>query len=228
MCQELHSKISLQIHANVMNKNDSLAKQNRQYFSDKGILALNFLSSPGSGKTSLLERTFIDTADYISSAVIVGDLATNNDSQRLQKTGVQSLQILTGNLCHLEAGLVKRALQSLNLEDLDLLAIENVGNLVCPSTFDLGESLRILLLSVTEGEDKPLKYPESFKSANLIILSKIDLVEATGCNKSLALFNIKQVAPQAEILEISSRTGQGMNQWYEFLVKSICQLNAYI
>jgi len=178
---------------------------------------LNLLSSPGSGKTSFIERTLREQSSEYKAAVIVGDLATDNDAQRLRQTGAQAVQITTGTICHLEADMVAQAARQLDFTDLELLMIENVGNLVCPADYDLGENLRVVLLSVTEGEDKPLKYPGMFKSAQVIIVNKVDIAEAVGFDSPRTLATLRQVAPQAQIFEVSARTGAGMDLWYKYL-----------
>lgn len=202
----------------VLAKNDRLAERNRGYFLAKNLLVLNVLSSPGAGKTALLERTLTDLGDRLPAGVIVGDLATDNDAQRLRRSGAPVTQITTGTLCHLEADLVLAAAQHLPLDSLDLLVIENVGNLVCPAAYDLGEHLRIVLLSTTEGEDKPLKYPTVFKSADVVILTKIDIAEVVGFDRSQAVSNIQRLAPQAKLFELSARSGAGLEAWYQFLL----------
>lgn len=222
---------TIAVHEALLSKNDRLAGQNRGYFQAKGLLVLNLLSSPGSGKTALIERTVSDLGDRLVTphprsmqiGVIVGDLATNHDAQRLRNAGAPAIQITTGNACHLEAEMVARAMQQLDLDQLDILVIENVGNLVCPAAYDLGEDLRVALLSVTEGEDKPLKYPTLFKSADVVLLTKMDIAEAVGFNRELAIANIQRMAPQATLLEVSSRTGLGMEHWYAYLTKAVRQ-----
>lgn len=205
------------IEQSVLGKNDRLAAQNRDYFHHCGVVALNLLSSPGSGKTTLLEKTLEYFENQLKIGVIVGDLATDNDAQRLRKTSAPIVQITTGNLCHLEANMVLQAAQGLHPEVLDILVVENVGNLVCPAAYDLGEQARVVLLSVTEGEDKPLKYPETFKSADVVLLTKVDLAEVVGFDRAQALDCIRRVAPQATVLEISARSGEGMADWYRYL-----------
>lgn len=201
----------------VLAKNDRLAERNRGYFMAKNLLVLNLLSSPGSGKTAFLERMVQDMGGRIPTGIIVGDLETDNDAIRLSNSGASAVQITTGTVCHLESDMVLKAAQHLNLDALDLLVIENVGNLVCPAAYDLGEDLRVVLLSVTEGEDKPLKYPTMFKSAQVVIISKIDIAEAVEFDREKALLNIKKMAPQAAVFEVSSRKGQGMAEWYGYL-----------
>lgn len=208
---------TVELRQSVLGANDRLAEQNRGYFRALKVRAINILSSPGSGKTTLLERTLADLSSEIPMAVIVGDLATENDAERLRLHCQKVVQITTGTLCHLDAGMVAAAAEAIDPAGIDLLFIENVGNLVCPSAFDLGEEARVILFSVTEGEDKPLKYPPIFKSADLILITKIDLAEATGFNRAAALENIGRIAPRARIMEISARTGAGITEWYSFL-----------
>lgn len=208
---------TISIAQSILSQNDRWAERNRGYFMAKGLSVLNVLSSPGAGKTALLERTMTELRDRLKSAIIVGDLATDNDAKRLQRSGAEVIQITTGTVCHLEAEMISRALQQMHLDGVKLLAIENVGNLVCPAAYDLGEHLRVVLFSVTEGEDKPLKYPVMFKTADIVLISKIDLAEAVEFNRELALQNIRQIAPQAKILEVSAKTGEGMENWCELL-----------
>ncbi len=213
-----HPHRVLQLNSAIMGGNDRVAEQNRGAFKALGLLALNVLSSPGSGKTTLLTKTLNELKGRLRTGVIVGDLATDNDAARLRTTGAPVLQIATGTLCHLEAGMVAEALKKLELRQLDLVIIENVGNLVCPASFDLGESLRVVLHSVTEGEDKPLKYPPMFHSADVVIVTKTDMAVAAGFDRELALTNIRKTAPHARILELSAKTGDGIKAWCDLLV----------
>lgn len=216
----------IQVQEAILAKNDHLAHHLREKLHHQGILTLNFLSSPGSGKTSLIERTLTDLVDRFAMAVVVGDLETDNDAQRLRGKGGSVVQITTGSVCHLEANMVASALTEINLDDVQLLFIENVGNLVCPAAYDLGEDLRVGLLSATEGEDKPLKYPTLFKTADVVVLNKMDIAEAVGFNRDLAVENIQKIAPQAKILELSARSGMGLEHWYfqlEQWYDRICQ-----
>jgi hydrogenase nickel incorporation protein HypB len=212
---------SLTINQSILSKNDRLAERNRGYFLAKGLLVINILSSPGSGKTAFIERILTDLKDRLKTGVIVGDLETDNDARRLRNSGAPVVQITTGGVCHLEADMVLQASQQINLDSLNILIIENVGNLVCPAAYDLGEDLRIVLLSVTEGEDKPLKYPTMFKSADVVIVNKIDIAEAVGFDREQALTNIQKIAPEATIFEVSARTGVGMEAWYGYLEQSL-------
>jgi hydrogenase nickel incorporation protein HypB len=201
----------------ILGKNDELAAQNRQRFREHGLCVVNVLSAPGSGKTTLLERTLTELAPDVRGAVIVGDLATDNDARRLSRSGAPVVQLTTGTVCHLEAEMVARAAAEIDLAEIDLLFIENVGNLVCPAAFDLGEDLRVVLTSVTEGEDKPLKYPTLFKTADVVVITKIELAEVAGFDRRAVLENIRQIAPRAEVLELSARTGAGLAGWFEAL-----------
>ncbi len=213
------SRRTLEIRQAILEKNERLAERNRGFFLGRGLLVLNVLSSPGSGKTTLLGETLRALNTRFKGGVIAGDLATDNDARRLRESGAPVVQITTGTLCHLEAEMIGRALHEMDLTGLKWLAIENVGNLVCPAAYDLGETLRVVLLSVTEGEDKPLKYPPMFQSADVVLITKIDLAGPCGFNREAALANIRSLAPQAKVLEVSSKTGQGMEGWFDFLMK---------
>ncbi|NJN75505.1 MAG: hydrogenase nickel incorporation protein HypB [Synechococcaceae cyanobacterium RL_1_2] len=213
----LHHSHEISVGQAILAKNNHLADHNRQYFRELGLLVINVLSSPGSGKTTLIQHTINELKGSLQAGVVVGDLATDNDAQRLLSTGAPVHQISTGTVCHLEADMVKKAADRLPLKQLDLLIIENVGNLVCPAAYDLGEDLRIVLLSVTEGEDKPLKYPTMFKSADVVILTKMDLAEAVEFDRNTAIANIKKVVPTASILELSARKQMAMEPWLNYL-----------
>lgn len=212
-----HGTRTLELNRSLLEKNDRLAEQNRGFFRARGLLVLNVLSSPGSGKTTLIRETCARLQGRLRAGVIVGDLATDNDATRLRETGVPAVQINTGAICHLDAEMVARALERLGDAPLDLLIIENVGNLVCPADFDLGEHLRVVLLSTTEGEDKPLKYPPLFHSAHVAIVTKTDLAAAAGFDRERALASLRRVSHHAEIFELSARTGDGLAAWVEFL-----------
>jgi hydrogenase nickel incorporation protein HypB len=216
----------LEVRQAILEKNDRLAERNRGFFHAHGLLVLNVLSSPGSGKTTFIRETIRSLGKRLKTGVIVGDLATDNDAQRLRESGAPVVQITTGTVCHLEAEMVARAVKELNLKGLDLLIIENVGNLVCPASYDLGEDLRVVLLSVTEGEDKPLKYPPAFQSANVAVISKVDLAAACDYNRVTTLANLRQLTPKARVFETSAKTGQGMDAWCEFLLKQHKALKA--
>ncbi|MBI2516932.1 MAG: hydrogenase nickel incorporation protein HypB [Opitutae bacterium] len=201
----------------LLEKNDILAERNRGYFLGRGLAALNLVSSPGAGKTTLLERTLDEFGRQTRCAVLVGDLETDNDGRRLSRPHAPVAQITTGTVCHLDAAMIARAAESIDLDGVRVLFIENVGNLVCPASFDLGEQVRVVLLSTTEGEDKPLKYPPIFKSAHLVLLTKVDVADALGFKRDVAVENIRRIAPQARIIQLSSRSGEGLPEWYDFL-----------
>ena len=205
----------ISVSRNLLAKNAEVAGRNRELFRRLGVFVANVLSSPGSGKTTLLQATLARLR--AKAAVVVGDLATDNDARRLYGTGAPVVQITTGNLCHLEADMVSRACAEIELAGVRLLFIENVGNLVCPASYDLGEDIRVVLMAVTEGEDKPLKYPKMFKTADVVVLSKTDLSGPAGFERSAALENLRQVAPRAKVFELSARTGEGMPAWCAFL-----------
>jgi len=209
----------LEVRQAILEKNDRLAERNRGFFHARGLLVLNVLSSPGSGKTTFIRETVRLLGKRLKTGVIVGDLATDNDAERLRESGAPVVQITTGTVCHLEAEMVANALKQLDLNGLDLLIIENVGNLVCPASYDLGEDLRVVLLSVTEGEDKPLKYPPMFQSAGVVVVSKLDLATACDYNREAALANLRRLAPKAPVFELSAKTGQGMDVWCKFLIE---------
>jgi hydrogenase nickel incorporation protein HypB len=210
---------TLNLNRSLLEKNDRLAERNRGFFRAKKLLVLNVVSSPGSGKTTFIRETAAKLAGKLRVGVVVGDLATDNDAAKLRTAGIPVVQITTGTVCHLDADMVSKAAAQLDLEKLDVLVIENVGNLVCPADYDLGEDLRVVLLSVTEGEDKPLKYPPMFHSANVAIVTKNDMATAAGFNRDLALANLKRVSHHAIIFELSAKTGDGMKAWLDFLVE---------
>lgn len=209
----------LEIRQGVLSKNDQLAQGLRQRFRAAGVLALNLVSSPGTGKTALLERTLREMSADHRVAALVGDLATENDANRLARSGAPVRQIVTEGMCHLEAEMIESHLAGWDVADLDFLFIENVGNLVCPSSYDLGEDLRVVLLSVTEGEDKPLKYPPMFNSADVALITKIDLADAVEFDRAAAYANLRAVRPDVTILETSAKTGAGMAEWIDYLVQ---------
>jgi hydrogenase nickel incorporation protein HypB len=211
----------LEVNRNLLIKNDEQARRNRSLFKSRGVLAVNVLASPGAGKTALLERTLADLCGRHPAAVVVGDLATDHDGRRLRRSGAAVVQLTTGTVCHLEAEMVARAVEQLPLDGLRLLFIENVGNLVCPAGYDLGEGLRVVLLSVTEGEDKPLKYPKIFKSADAVVVTKTDLAGPAGFDAAAARGAIESVAPQAEVFWLSARTGEGLGPWYAYLERRL-------
>jgi hydrogenase nickel incorporation protein HypB len=215
----------LEVRKNVLNKNDELARELRKDFETAGVFALNLVSSPGTGKTLLLEKTLSCLCRRgFRVAALVGDLETENDANRLAKSGVPVRQIKTDGRCHLEAEMVRKHLAGWHLNELDFLFIENVGNLVCPASYDLGEALRVALLSVTEGEDKPLKYPTMFNSADAAVITKMDLAEACEYDRATALHNIREIRPGIEIIELSAKRGPGMDNWLNFLERKKAEL----
>jgi len=216
--EEGEGRRTVEVREAILAKNDRLAERNRGFFQARGLLTLNVLSSPGSGKTTFLRETVRALGPKLKAGIIVGDLATDNDAQRLRESGAPVVQIMTGTVCHLEAEMVARAVRQLDLTGLELLIIENVGNLVCPASYDLGEDLRVVLLSVAEGEDKPLKYPPMFQAADVVVISKTDLAHACAFDRQSVMANLRRVAPKAPIFEVSAKTGEGMDAWREFLV----------
>ena len=219
-----HEPRLVQIERDILQKNSSYAAANRRYFTEHGILVVNLLSSPGAGKTTLLIKTIEQLKDKIPIAVIEGDQQTNRDAERIRTTGVPAIQINTGAGCHLDAHLVGHALKNLNLADDSLLFIENVGNLICPAGFDLGEQQRIVILSVTEGEDKPLKYPNAFHSAQLMLLNKIDLLPYLQFDVEQCCAFAQRVNPHLEIIHTSAVSGVGIDIWSDWLIQKMDQV----
>ncbi len=207
----------VEVRRNILKRNDEAARALRRRFEEAGVFVVSLVSSPGSGKTAFLEQTLTRLAANYRVGALVGDLATENDAQRLMRSGAPIKQILTGTMCHLEAEMVDNALDGWDLNELDFLFVENVGNLVCPSSYDLGEHLRLVLLSVTEGEDKPLKYPTIFNSADVAVITKIDLADAVEFNWAAAARNIETVRPGMEVLCVSAKKSTGMDNWLEFV-----------
>lgn len=210
----------VQIEQDILAKNDQYAAANREFFNRHGILVLNLVSSPGSGKTTLLTETIASAKELFNIAVIEGDQQTAHDADRIRATGVEALQINTGKGCHLDAHMVGHALENLKLEPQSVLFIENVGNLVCPAGFDLGEAHKVAILSVTEGEDKPLKYPDMFHAADLMILNKIDLLPYVDFDVTQCIQYAKRVNPRIKVLQLSAKTGAGMDGWIQWLKAS--------
>lgn len=214
----------VQIEEDILSKNNSYAAQNRGYFALKNILALNLVSSPGSGKTTLLTETLRQLPAHVSCAVIEGDQETMNDAERIRETGVQAIQINTGKGCHLDAHMVGHALEKLKFEEQGLLFIENVGNLVCPASFDLGEAHKVAILSVTEGEDKPIKYPDMFYAADVLLLNKVDLLPHLQFDVDKCIEYARQVNPTIDIILCSATSGEGMAEWLQWLETKRCQM----
>ncbi len=213
----MDQKNIVQVEMDILSKNNGCAAENRSFFSKKGILALNLVSSPGSGKTSILETSLTVLKDKISLKVIEGDQQTTQDADRINKTGVQALQVNTGKGCHLDAHMIGHTFDALNIEEDSLLFIENVGNLVCPAAFDLGEYCKVVILSVTEGEDKPLKYPDMFAASDLMLLNKVDLLPHLNFDVEKCINFARQVNPKIQILQTSATSGEGMDKWYSWL-----------
>ena len=209
----------MDVHVPVLDANDRLAERNRGFFAAKNLLVINVFSSPGAGKTSLLQKTAEMLRGRVRMGVIVGDLATDNDAERLSRADIPVVQITTGTMCHLDARMIAEAMKKMPLDDLDVLIIENVGNLVCPASYDLGEGVRVVLLSVTEGEDKPLKYPPMFHSADVALVTKSDLADAVDFNRDAALAALNKGSHHAHVIEVSSKTGEGMEAWCEEIVE---------
>ena len=208
---------TIELEHKILAKNDLIAAQNRDWLKNRHIVALNLVSSPGAGKTTLLTRTIADLQDQMAIAVIEGDQETAKDAERIKATGCPVVQVNTGTGCHLEANMVQQGLQSLNPPDHSLLMIENVGNLVCPALFDLGEQAKVVILSVTEGEDKPVKYPHMFKASQVMILTKVDLLPYVNFDVDRCIAYARQVNPAIQIFQISATSGEGLPQWYEWL-----------
>jgi hydrogenase nickel incorporation protein HypB len=213
-----HTHVNVvEVETRILARNDAMAEKNRAWFAGREILALNLVSSPGAGKTTLLEQTIRDLAGKPPLHVIEGDQATANDGERIQKAGASVVQVNTGTGCHLDAEMVGRALSALKPAPGAVVLIENVGNLVCPALFDLGERAKVVIFSVTDGEDKPLKYPHMFRAASLVILNKIDLLPHLDFSLEEAIENVRKVNPEATILQISARTGERTGDWYDWL-----------
>jgi hydrogenase nickel incorporation protein HypB len=201
----------------VLSKNDELAAEVRQRLASRGIFALNLISGPGAGKTSLVEKTAAFARNRLKVAAMSGDQATDNDAERIRSAGIPALQITTGSECHLNAGRILDLLDAPELDDIRLLIIENVGNLICPAAYDLGEAAKVAVLSVAEGDDKPLKYPALFQRAELLVINKVDLLELTNFRLERAIANARQVAPHLDVLPLSCRTGEGLESWYRWI-----------
>jgi hydrogenase nickel incorporation protein HypB len=217
---------TIELEAAVLGKNQALAERNRGWLAGRGVLALNLMSSPGAGKTTLLERSIRDLQGQVAISVVEGDQATVNDAERIRATGAAAVQVNTGTGCHLEADMLARALDLLQPGTGSLLVIENVGNLVCPALFDLGEKARVVVFSVTEGEDKPLKYPHMFSTADVLLLSKIDLLPHLRVNLQQMMDNALAVNPRLRIFPVSAYTGEGLDVWYDWLAGELATMAA--
>lgn len=208
----------LEVRTQILKKNDTIARSLRDRFQSAGVYVVSLVSSPGSGKTTFLRETLKRLQSEYRVAALVGDLATENDAKRLAESGAPVRQIVTGTVCHLEADMVETALGDWNLDELDFLFIENVGNLVCPSSYDLGEDFRLVLFSTTEGEDKPLKYPTICNTADVAVITKLDLATACECDLDQLHANCREVRPGIEIIDVSAKTGDGIDAWLSMLV----------
>lgn len=207
----------VEVRTRILKRNDELARSLRSRFAQHGVLVVDLVSGPGAGKTELLTVTLKHLLPRLRVAAIVGDLATENDADRLATSGAPTRQIITGSVCHLEADMVERAIAGWNLDEIDVLFIENVGNLVCPASYDLGEDLRVLLFAVTEGEDKPLKYPTLINTCDLVLITKVDLAVAVGFDATLAYANIQSARPGVQMITLSARSGENFEKWVQYL-----------
>ena len=217
--------MEIKVMKNILGENDRIAAENRKFFGEKKIFVLNLMGSPGSGKTSLLEKTLEKLSGKIKIAVIEGDLFTAKDAQRIENIGVQVVQINTSGGCHLDAQMVKRAAESLNLDEINLLIVENVGNLVCPAEFDVGENFKAVVLSITEGDDKPLKYPLIFKESAITLLNKIDLLPFTNFNLESAREDLMTLHPNLKIIETSCTKNIGVDEFCAWLLEKVGEVN---
>ena len=213
--------MEVKVMKNILGENDKIAEENRTFFGEKKILVVNLMGSPGSGKTSLLEKTLEKLSGKIKIAVIEGDLFTAKDAERIERQGVQVVQINTSGGCHLDAQMIKRAAESLNLDEINLLIVENVGNLVCPAEFDVGENLKAVVLSITEGDDKPMKYPLIFKESAITLLNKIDLLPFTNFNLESAREDLTTLHPNLKIIETSCTKDSGIDAWCDWLMEKV-------
>jgi hydrogenase nickel incorporation protein HypB len=215
------SDVSVTVVRNILEAQEKIARINRALFDSKGVFVINLMSSPGAGKTSLLERTIAALKDYFRIVVIEGDIQSQEDALRIKRLGVDAVQINTGGACHLDANMIQSALEQVSLDGCNLLIVENVGNLVCPAEFELGEHKKVMILSVTEGDDKPLKYPLMFQKSSVLIINKIDLLPYVTCDVDKIKRVVRELNPQIEIFEVSCKTGEGIDQWLEWLKNQI-------
>ena len=216
-CSADHQTKVVEVSARILEANDRQAEENRKHFNSHGVLAINMMSSPGAGKTTLIERTVEILGDEFSIGVIEGDLETSRDADRIRARGVPAHQITTGQACHLDAFMVHEGIHHLDLEDLDIIFIENVGNLVCPASYDVGAHINVILLSTTEGDDKPEKYPPAFRSADLLVITKTDLIPYVDFDLERAVRSARAVNPSLEVIKLSSKTGEGLEEWAGFI-----------
>ncbi len=218
---------TIELKKKVLSENDALAAELRKTLKEKGIFGLNFVSSPGSGKTSLLERTLRELKDELNITLVAGDVQTENDANRLIAAGGEQVKpLVTGGSCHLDARMIHRLLPEINLDNTDLFIVENVGNLVCPSGYDLGEDMKVVLISVTEGDDKPLKYPSMFRRSSVMVINKIDMLELCDFSMERVRENALRINGDLKIFETSCRTGEGLEEWYAWLKEQVKQKKA--
>lgn len=216
--------MELTVERHILEANDRIAERNHQLFNDKGLFVINLMSSPGAGKTSLLEKTIEALKPRINMGVIEGDIQSARDAERVAKKGIQAVQIETDGACHLDGAMISEALQPFDLNNLDLMVVENVGNLVCPAEFNLGEHCKVMILSVAEGDDKPMKYPLMFQLSKVLLINKIDLLPYIDCSVDKIKNEARQLNPDITIFEISCRTGDGLEPWYDWLLDNIRQI----
>lgn len=219
-------KKQIAVRANILDENDNVAKEINAALTLKGVLALNIMGSPGCGKTSILEKTIEALNKELRLAVVEGDLYTDKDARRIAKYGVPAIQINTDGGCHLNAGMVKEALAELDIDNLDIVIVENVGNLVCPAEFNIGEHAKVVVLSITEGEDKPQKYPLAFRAAQAAVINKVDLIPYTDFDSKVAANDILSINPDIMLIPMSCRTGEGFDLWLEWLKSSLAKLRS--
>ena len=215
--------MKISVVKNILEANQRIAEENRQRFSERKLLVINLMSSPGAGKTSLLEKTILALNEEFRIGVVEGDIQSTYDAERISRTGAPAVQINTGGACHLDSNMVQEALKSLDLDELNLLFIENVGNLVCPAEFNLGEDFKAMILSVAEGDDKPLKYPLMFHESKVLLINKIDLLPFCECNPDLIEERARKINPSLSIFRVSCRTGEGLDRWTDWLKEQLRQ-----
>ncbi|MCL5935628.1 MAG: hydrogenase nickel incorporation protein HypB [Eubacteriales bacterium] len=217
--------MEIKVNQGILSSNERTALENKKVFDENGLFVINIMGSPGAGKTTVLEKTIDILVNSVKLGVIEGDIYTSKDAQRIEKHGVPVKQINTGGACHLDAGMVSKVLTDFRLSEIELLVIENVGNLVCPVEFNLGEDIKIAVLSITEGDDKPMKYPLIFRESRAVILNKVDLIDFTDVDMNSLRTDIKRINPKIEIFEVSARTGQGINEWSRWLLEKVKDKN---
>jgi len=215
--------MKISVVRNVLEANDRIAQHNRDVFKENGLLVLNLMSSPGAGKTSLLEKTIDMLKNDITIGVIEGDIQTSQDAERIAKKGVTAVQINTDGACHLDGNMIRETFGEFNFKEMDLLIVENVGNLVCPAEFNVGEDFKVMILSVTEGDDKPSKYPLMFRESSVLLINKIDLLPYVDCSLEKMKEDSMKINPELQIFEISCKTGEGLDAWYRWLHERVAE-----